>query len=220
MTVYARSDISAVSISPAHGGCGATHVRPAPGGDPVPVWGLTCHGGCEDYLRGDSMWSSTHHSIPETPDEVSQREDMERRGALEQQESTAKALMELAKLGTLPEVLATMLKHTMAGQLEKPTIDRLCMNGHSNQYGAHFCSTCGASMDEGVPSYRGKALLDTATVTEFINDTVQGMDKEDLPYDVPDDLDKMTFGELRALAKQRGLPGANSREKLLSQLRD
>lgn len=214
MTVYARSDIAAVSISPAYGGCGATHSRPAPGGDPVPIWGLTCHGGCEDFLRSDAHWSPTHTGIPETPDEVAHREDMERRGALEQQESTAKALMELSKLGTLPEVLATMLKHVTVGQLESAPMMRLCLNGHQNTTDARFCHMCGNSMDEGVRSDRGKAL----SASETVQDNPVVVSINPISHEV-EDLDAMTFGELRALAKQRNLPGANSREKLLVQLR-
>ena len=214
MTVYARSDISAVSISPAHGGCGATHVRPAPGGDPIPVWGLICHGGCEDVLRADSMWSSTHTTIPETPDEVLHREDMERRGALEQQESTAKALMELAKLGTLPEVLATMLKHVSSGAQLESGMDRLCLNGHRNGANAMYCSTCGNIMEDGVKSDRGKAL----SASEAVSDSPVVASINPVTHAV-EDLDAMTFGELRALAKVRGLQGGNSREKLLAQLR-
>jgi len=216
MTVYARSDIAAVSISPAHGGCGQSHSRPAPGGDPVPIWGLTCHGGCEDVLRADSMWSSTHTTIPETPDEVLHREDMERRGALEQQESTAKALMELAKLGTLPEVLATMLKHTMTGgQLERAPIVQLCMNGHQNQEDARFCYQCGANMSEGVKTDRGKAL----TPAESPVDVIKGVPTPEDESVPEDNLESLPIGTLRAMVKERGHSTAGTKNTLIALLR-
>lgn len=103
MTVYARSDVSCVSISPAHGGCGNAHTRPAPGGKPVDLWQLTCSRGCEDVLRADPLWSSTISEVPETYDEQIVREDAEKRGkldaekrALSVQADTAEALKVLA----------------------------------------------------------------------------------------------------------------------------
>jgi hypothetical protein len=101
MTVYARSDVASVALSAAHGGCGKSHSRPAPGGEPVEVWGLTCPS-CEDHLRSDSLWSSTATSIPETPDEVASREANEKRTSREQQERNVDVM---EKLGTLPDAM-------------------------------------------------------------------------------------------------------------------
>lgn len=104
MTVYARSDVASVALSAAHGGCGKTHTRPAPGGEPVKVWALTCPS-CEDHLRSDSLWGSTPTSIPETPDEVAAREANDKRSAREQQERNVEVM---EKLGELPNALRNL----------------------------------------------------------------------------------------------------------------
>ena len=75
MTVYARNDLASTTISEAHGGCGNVHTRPAPGGNPVAVWSLTC-AQCEDHLRHSAdQWSTTAAEIPETHDETKGREN-------------------------------------------------------------------------------------------------------------------------------------------------
>lgn len=218
MTVYARADISAVSISPAHGGCGQTHSRPAPGGNSVPIWGLTCHGGCEDVLRSDPLWSATHTTIPETPDEVARREDLERRGALEQQESTARALMELAKLGTLPEAIASLIQHMNGNALTSgQKMDRLCKNGHSNHADFLYCGKCGVNMNDGVEVDRGKALT-APVVTDAIpmtDDHPAGVSVSDA---VIEDLNALTYTQLTKLAKERGVAIGKSKKEQIALL--
>lgn len=103
MSVWARSDVAAITISPDHGGCGRTHSRPAPGGNPVPVWELNCHGGCEDHLRNNSLWSATPETIPETPDEIAARESNEKRTQRDQQTRNVEVM---EKLGNLPQGMA------------------------------------------------------------------------------------------------------------------
>lgn len=115
MSVWARSDVCYVGISRDHGGCGEGHSRPVVQGAPVQVWQLTCGGGCEDYLRGDPLWSATPTGIPETVDEKATREDVEKRGALEQAQATADALSQLAKLGDLPAVLGRFMEFMASG---------------------------------------------------------------------------------------------------------
>lgn len=106
MTVYARNDVCAVSISPTHGGCGVTHSRPVVEGAPAKLWALTCHGGCEDYLRHDPLWAATPQNIPETADETDIRLDVEKRNQIEQ---AARNTQALENLGQLPEALAAAL---------------------------------------------------------------------------------------------------------------
>lgn len=108
MTVHARSDLAAVTITPDHGGCGATHSRPVVEGAPAKLWSLTCHGGCEDVLRKDAHWSATISGVPETPDEKAYREDQELKGKQDQQNQTAEALSRLATLGDLPSAIAKL----------------------------------------------------------------------------------------------------------------
>ena len=100
--IHARSDVSAVSISTAHGGCGETHSRPAPGGTPDENWSLTCPQ-CEEYLRFDPCWSPFTDSVPETPDEVTNREERQKRTDTDTQRMMAQAVT------ALPEILSQMV---------------------------------------------------------------------------------------------------------------
>lgn len=102
MTVHARSDVSGVSISVAHGGCGDTHSRPVVDGAPAKTWSLSCSK-CEEYLRYDPCWSAIWDNIPETPDEVSAREERQKRTDTDTQRLMAEAVT------TLPEILAQMV---------------------------------------------------------------------------------------------------------------
>lgn len=152
MTVYARSDVSAVTISRDHGGCGEVHSRPVVAGAPARMWALTCHAGCENHLRSDPLWASTPETIPETPDETAIRTDAERRGQVEQQASTVKALNDLAKLGDLPNAIARLAEF-MAGnapQALTQQVLQLCRSGHQNPQGTKFCGECGADMNAAV----------------------------------------------------------------------
>lgn len=102
MTIHARSDVSAVSISPAHGGCGQTHSRPVVEGAPASSWSLSCPK-CEEHLRFDPCWSPVRDSVPETPDEVSAREERTKRTEADTQQLLTKAVT------TLPEILSQMV---------------------------------------------------------------------------------------------------------------
>lgn len=198
MTVWARSDVAAVAISADHGGCGTVHSRPAPGGVPVKVWALNCDGGCEDHLRSDPLWSGTAHTVPETPDEVKIREDVEKRGQLEQQAGMAQALSDLAKLGDLPAAIA-QLASIMGGerhQLDESML-RICRNGHLNKQNARFCADCGANLDDAVNRKDAAGAIEAAE------------DRSDVLTLVS--LDEMSMSELRELAEKVGAPNARSK---------
>jgi hypothetical protein len=145
MTLYARSDLAAVAVSPAHGGCGRSHSRPAPGGIPEKLWKLECSGGCEDHLRHSDQWSTTLSEIPETFDETKAREDFDKRGARDRDQVLALALAKLAGV-ELPESLLRPLTGNLphipviAGTI-------LCNDGHENAAGSKFCGECGAKLD-------------------------------------------------------------------------
>jgi len=104
MTVYARSDVASVALSAAHGGCGKSHTRPAPGGEPVKLWELTCPS-CEDHLRSDPLWGTTPTTVPETPDEIAAREANDKRTTREQQERNVEVM---EKLSGLPDALRNL----------------------------------------------------------------------------------------------------------------
>lgn len=207
MTIYARSDLCYVGISRDHGGCGEGHGRPVVNGAPAKIWALTCHNGCEDFLRSDPLWAITPLGIPETPDEATTREDVEKRGMVEQAQSTASALEQLAKLGALPEVMGQFMQYMMD---QKPALApsveeiRLCKNGHRNQQVSSFCAECGTSLSESVSSDRGKELP-APVVTE---------------KNVTEDLESLSIGELRDLAKKLDVKTARSRDDQIAAIRE
>ena len=150
MTVHARSDVSAVTISPEHGGCGVVHSRPVFEGAPVKLWSLTCPT-CEDVLRSDPHWSGTISGIPETPDEKAYREDQELKGRIDQQNQTAEAIAKLASLGDLPAAIA-QLASMFSGEpkREAQTVCTACSK--PSPATGKFCGHCGASMAVKTPS--------------------------------------------------------------------
>lgn len=183
MTVHARSDVAAVTISVAHGGCGEVHSRPVIDGAPVKLWSLTCDGGCENVLRSDPVWASEIADIPETPDEENRRKQQERLGQRDQASATAAALTELSKLGDLPAALAR-LAEIMSGGPAQPQAVTLaaaeytvkCVSGHAVASGAAFCSTCGVSMTTSVQGARPSgAIADEANLVPVVADTDQAM---------------------------------------------
>ncbi len=146
MTMWARSDVCAINISDAHGGCGTPggHRRPVEHGAPAKVWALDCLP-CEDHLRHDGHWSSSSVEIPETHDEAKARERNEKLGKLDRENQLAAAMIELGKLGSLPEAIGAALAgmlgggQAVAGLLE-------CANGHGQPAGQKFCGQCAAPM--------------------------------------------------------------------------
>ena len=214
MTVYARSDLSYVTISRDHGGCGEGHGRPVENGAPVKLWALTCHGGCEDHLRHDALWASQPHTVPETPDETTVREDVEKRGSVEQADAVAHALTDLARLGELPRALAEALSKSLAPLVggAQTTVTagepmmQLCPNGHGNNPAARFCSQCGVPVDEPVSSSRGKALP-PADPGPSVPDAGP-----------PEDWREMPLADLKELARGLGVKTTRSREDQVAAL--
>lgn len=179
MTMHARSDVAAVTISPEHGGCGSFHSRPVHEGAPVKLWSLDCPP-CEDVLRKDSHWSPTISGIPETPDEKEYREDQELKGHRDQQNQTADALAKLATLGDLPAAIAKLAEMFSSGEPRRENGLTCTACSTTNPVNARFCGECGLSL----------ALKPIATVTP----------DQHLP-----DLADLDEAQLRALAKERGL---------------
>jgi hypothetical protein len=221
MTVYARSDIAAVNISTTHGGCGVTHSRPAPGGIPDKLWALTCHDGCEDVLRGDAHWAGTPHTIPETPDEIAIRQDVEKRGQVEQQTSMASALNDLAKLGALPSVLAQLMSHLGQPAPVESGVNLMCRNGHINQASAKFCGECGANVNDAVNKQPVAALSgpESGPVTpDEVPVTQTGASAEPVTSVTEADLEGKSLAELRAIAREAGAEIANSKREQMANI--
>jgi hypothetical protein len=149
--IYARNDIATVSIGPAHGGCGQVHERPRDAaGEPVQTWGLSCAGGCEEYLRSDPLWAAMLLEVPETPDEQKNREGIERHGRQSQDSIVARALARLAgfDMATLP---ASMTRGAIGAA---PFAGLVACPGCSAAQGsgANFCGMCGSPMRSAVPA--------------------------------------------------------------------
>lgn len=227
MSLYARSDISAVSVSPSHGGCGVSHSRPAPGGQPDPVWKLDCVP-CEAHLRSDPLWSVTLSDVPETPDEASAREDFEKRRVFDQQGVMAMAMAKMAGI-ELPETLRRPLSglaphiQITSGQVE-------CAAGHGNEPGSKYCAECGSLM-------RAAVLLcpnghETAVTAKFCAECGAAMTPVAADARVLESpaapaeparkvrLRDARLDELQQIARGRGLDDSGTRADLLGRLRD
>ena len=203
MSVYARSDLAAVTVSEAHGGCGQTHSRPAPGGIASAVWHLDC-AVCSDHLRHDPHWSVTAVDVPETYDETRARDDFDKRGAKDRDLLRDLALAKIAGLD-IPETLRRQLSGIPAhipGEL-------ICPSGHPSAPGQKFCGECGSVMSAAVAK---GALPAAQEAVEPPGD--DGGDRK------PRRLRDARLDELQALARDKGLDDSGTRSDLISRLSD
>lgn len=222
MTVYARSDVAAVTISPEHGGCGQVHSRPVVAGAPARLWGLQCEGGCEDVLRNDSHWAGTPHTVPETPDETAIRLDAEKKNQVELQVGNAHALAELAKLGELPTAMAQALAAAFGPLFNatnaQPALAHLCRNGHSNQSDVKFCGECGANMLDAVNKQPAAALSGSEEPAPVeVGVTVTPADPQ--AETVTEDLESKSLAELREIAREVGAEIARSKVEQIDNIK-
>lgn len=197
MTIYARSDLCYVAVSRDHGGCGESHGRPVVAGAPAKVWALDCPP-CEDFLRSDSLWSTQVTTIPETLDEENARKDVEKRGAVEQAQSVADALGQLAKLGDLPAVLGQFMQFMTTGQIAP-------------------------AAPIGAPQADIVATPEPAPAPQLTAAPSEPEPAPEAPVkDGPTaaDLEGMTTSDLRDLAKRIGAPITRSREDQITVLKE
>ena len=238
MSLWARSDLASVSVSPAHGGCGLVHNRPAPGGKPADLWELDCPA-CSDHLRHDPLWSTTLSEIPETHDEKNAREDFDKRGARDKDQVLAMALAKLAGVelpesllrpitGNMPRAVAMMecpsghpgkpgskFCATCGEPMQQPVnaltaAPVLCKRGHENAVTAKFCGECGTPMAEGLKVPYGNAQAPQAQAAHL---TPGGE-----PEPAAGDLASMHWKQLEKLCKDRGLDATGSKTDLLARL--
>lgn len=222
MTVYARSDVAAVNISVNHGGCGETHSRPVVAGAPARLWALSCEGGCEDVLRNDSHWAGTPHTVPETPDEIAIRLDVEKKNQLELQLGNAHALAELAKLGELPtamaQALAAAFSPLLGAATTQPAIAHLCRNGHSNVASTKFCGECGANMLDAV-NKQPVAALSGSEKPDSVELGVTVTPAEMQAETVTEDLEGKSLVELREIAREVGAEIARTKAEQIENIK-
>lgn len=153
MAIYARSDLAYVFVSDAHGGCNSAHSRPVEHGAPAKVWKLSCEL-CADQLRKDPHWSSTPEDIPLTFDEQTARDRAEKSGKLDRENQLASALIELGKLGDLPQAIGAAVAAILGGAQAQAITNHVpgemvcagCGNGQPG--GARFCNQCGSAMSQ------------------------------------------------------------------------
>lgn len=201
MTVWARSDIVEVNISAAHGGCGSRHVRDLnPDGTLVRPWGVTCPNGCENQLRHDSHWSVTPEDVPDTFDEAKARERAEKAGKLDRENQLAAAMIELAKLGSLPEAIGAAVAAMLGGSQVQALAGQMVCGacGNSQPGGMKFCGECAAPMSQPV----AKAELTAPKA----------------PDGKPRRLRDARLDELQALARSKNLPDGGTRAALINRL--
>lgn len=159
MTVYARSDVMHVTVSRAHGGCGEPHSRPVRNGAPDKLWKLSCPQ-CQQFLASDPLWSGTLADVPDTPDEVLARDNVQKTTMKSRDDLMALAV---AKLAGLP--VAEFLTGVVAQTADQGVM--LCGDGHENVPSAKFCGECGVKLHAEPPS----TAAVTVTVDDVADDT-------------------------------------------------
>lgn len=200
MTLYPRRDVVYVAVSPAEGGCGASHVRPVTHGAPDQDWVLNCPP-CERHLIKDPHWSGTRHDVPETPDETAKRESLVKQKDRSLEEITALALQKISEGG-------------MLSRPQEQIQPALCKSGHSNLPHSRFCGECGIPLAGDSPSNR--TMVIPADVAE--EDDVVIKRGKLLINPTGEELSKLPVSELRELAKKRNIDPAQSKKSLIAEL--
>lgn len=224
MSLYARSDLMAVSIPREQGGCGATHARPVTRGVPAMKWELNCPA-CESHLRGDGKpqilhtvpgdkdagippsqqrvpdghphWSSTWETVPQTPDETRTE-----RARVEQGERQLRAIESLVNLKSAgidltgrTEIIHYLRRSGLPEDALTSSGIVLCAAGHDNIPGVKFCGECGMSMNV------------RAQVEE-----------EKTPEPVAVNYGVLHVASLKKICRERGVDDKGTKEQLIGRL--
>lgn len=220
MTLYARSDVCAISVPVTSGGCGQMHSRPVRNGIPAKTWGLDCDRCCA-YLSGagrprvikvtpgdvkagimpvqervadsDPQWSSVPEQIPMTPDEL--RADRHFRDTAQLQIDAMNALGTAMANGLKipPEMMYLLRKQLPPEMLIQGSV--ICASGHDNAPGARFCAECGVNMN-------ARAQIENPVTVD----------------DIP--LEKLHVATLRKKAREAGISDKGNREQLAAAIRE
>lgn len=216
--LYARSDVSSVTVPVQSGGCGATHSRVVTRGAPAKVFAIDCPDHCEPYLRGDRrpkklvyqidkatgqalrqervadadpMFSSTPDTIPLTPDEERTNATRTERGRMQIEMIQALAAIRATGLQVPAEAMFLLEREIPEGVL-KGTV--LCANQHDNAAGVKYCGECGISMN-------AQASIDPAS---------------DSTPAIP--LDTLHVATLRKMCRERNAPDSGNKAALISRI--
>lgn len=210
MTLFPPSNWVESTVPVEAGGCGQPHRRPYVNGKPVHPYGLECSG-CEDFLRkhNSDQWSATLTEIAETYDETKAREQAEKSGKLDRENQLAAAIIELGKLGQLPDALGQVLAPMLGGAPAALIGKVVCPQGHDNPAGQKFCGDCGSAMS-------AKAALDAPERPQ--EPPAAEPSAEDRQRSVR--LRDARLDELQALARLHGLDEDGKRPDLISRLAD
>jgi hypothetical protein len=189
MTLHARRDVDYVSVA---GGCGAAHTRPVTHGARSAHWELICPR-CEAVLikTHDPHWAVTRAEVPETPDEATAREHLEKRGARDRETVITAALAKLAGIAD---------SSSNGGQVDAV----VCRRGHRNLPQSRFCGEC------------GMLLSDVEPVTEPLSHPASPS-QPGLRH-TADELRKLPVAELRHLAEEAGINPKQSKRDLVDAL--
>jgi SAP domain len=202
MSLYSWSANVSTHVPVDAGGCGVTHSRPVVDGAPQHPWRLDCPP-CEDFLRvhNADQWSTTTTEIPETYDESRARESAEKSGKLDRENQLAAAIIELGKLGQLPEALGQVLAPMLGAPVAALAGKVVCPGGHDNTAGVKFCGECGVSMS-------GQAAISAPQHAAGPQRPAGPVRIQDLRHD-----------ELQAACRARGLEDQGVRKELMKRLR-
>jgi hypothetical protein len=203
MTVYGRSDVCYVAISREHGGCGEGHARPVVHGAPAQVWALTCHGGCEDFLRHDPLWAVTPQGIPETLDEKTTREDVEKRGEVQRaaamQDTNQLIALALSRMAEQGELTTSALSKVLS-MIASDAPELLTKNT--------------PKMIEAEPA---PAALEDAPLTD---DPEEPSEPVSAAADALPELESLSLADLKEIAQSRGLPTTRSKTDQIAIIRE
>jgi len=225
MAVFARSDVMSVSLSESHGGCGAVHSRPVTRGVPDKVWALSCPR-CENHLRSDAHWASMLADVPETPDEVRVREDVEKRGVRDR-DTRNDAMMEslttsLAMLTQLvaqgvklpPDVQERAAELTAALHPDFPGADP---DADPDTEVGQVPAPEGEPQDEGAAE-GVEAAEGGGESTPDADDSSGAENASTGELPAPSTLQKMLLGDLQVLARERGVDDSGTKADIIARL--
>ena len=189
MARYPRRDILYVWVS---GGCGASHTRTVTRGKPDLDWYLNCPQ-CERQLKDSPDWAGSKLEIPETPDEILQRESLTKAKDRNLQEIQTFAMARMAGIDA------------GGSSIQKQEQVITCRSGHLNIEGMKFCGECGDPLIRSLPQ----------PVADPPPPEPSPALKHSVPADDPDikQLIRLPAAQVRQLAEKRGInPNQNKRQ--------